>query len=42
MKNSYSTIIENTSPLPVAREDKKLMGIIVRGSVLGALAIEEV
>ncbi len=40
--NELIPIIENTSPLPVAREDKKLMGIIVRGSVLGALAIEEV
>lgn len=40
--NELIPIIENTSPIPVAREDKKLMGLIVRGSVLGALAIEEV
>jgi glycine betaine/proline transport system ATP-binding protein len=40
--NELIPTIESTSPLPVAREDKKLMGIIVRGSVLGALAIEEV
>ncbi|WP_406662580.1 glycine betaine/L-proline ABC transporter ATP-binding protein [Methanolobus sp. ZRKC3] len=40
--NELIPIIENTSPLPVASEDNKLRGIIVRGSVLGALAIEEV
>jgi len=40
--NELIPIIENTSPLPVAREDNRLVGIIVRGSVLGALAIEEV
>jgi glycine betaine/proline transport system ATP-binding protein len=38
--NELIPIIENTSPIPVVSEDNKLRGIIVRGSVLGALAIE--
>ncbi|WP_135612175.1 glycine betaine/L-proline ABC transporter ATP-binding protein [Methanococcoides sp. AM1] len=40
--NELIPVIENSSPLGVAKEDGKLIGIIVRGSVLGALAIEEV
>ncbi|WP_135606107.1 glycine betaine/L-proline ABC transporter ATP-binding protein [Methanococcoides sp. NM1] len=40
--NELIPVIENSSPLAVAKDDGKLIGIIVRGSVLGALAIEEV
>ncbi|WP_135604266.1 glycine betaine/L-proline ABC transporter ATP-binding protein [Methanococcoides sp. NM1] len=40
--NELIPVIENSSPLAVTRDDGKLTGIIVRGSVLGALAIEEV
>ncbi|NPE27465.1 glycine betaine/L-proline ABC transporter ATP-binding protein [Methanococcoides sp. SA1] len=40
--NELIPIIENTSPIAVTKDDGKLLGVIVRGSVLGALAIEEV
>ncbi|WP_083754928.1 quaternary amine ABC transporter ATP-binding protein [Methanococcoides burtonii] len=40
--NELIPIIENSSPIAVTKDDGKLLGVIVRGSVLGALAIEEV
>ncbi|WP_250868697.1 quaternary amine ABC transporter ATP-binding protein [Methanococcoides seepicolus] len=39
--NELIPIIENSSPIAVTKDDRKLLGVIVRGSVLGALAIEE-
>ncbi|MDA0524325.1 quaternary amine ABC transporter ATP-binding protein [Methanococcoides alaskense] len=40
--NELIPIIENSSPIAVTKDDGKLLGVIVRGSVLGALTIEEV
>jgi len=39
--NELIPIIESTSPVAVVDERKKLLGVVVRGSVLGALAMEE-
>ena len=39
--NELIPIIESTSPVAVVDERHKLLGVVVRGSVLGALAMEE-
>ena len=41
IKDIIQVVVDNDFPLAVVNENKKLLGVIVRGSILGALAIKE-